>query len=432
MVPQSLGYAALAGAPVQAGLYALPLALGVYAFVGSSPQLIVGPVSTVSVLTGSIVASHGAKSPEEALALVAALAVVSGLILIVAGLLRLGWVADFLSKPIVTGFVFGLSILVVLGEIPTLLGLPRGSGNVIDRVSGIAGHLDEIQLRNAAVGAVALAVLFLGPRINKVVPWGLMVVIGGLVIARFVDFPAAGIAEIGKVPGGLPGLAVPDLSLAEMGGLLTSAAALAMVGLAETLSASRLFAAQNGYHIDANREFIGTGAANVAAGLSGGIGVGRSLSKTAAADNSGGRSPLTSLATMGFHRRGVVLRPIIGRFAPGGPSGRGRSCGVAAHGPQLDPPLQTHPPKRLCGIHGGARRRAGPGHPVRASGGNRSIDPGPDLSLEPDRSRCAGQGARGEGGVGVGRPQSQEPHRERHPCAPAYQAGVLGERGRRC
>jgi MFS superfamily sulfate permease-like transporter len=96
--------------------------LGVYAFVGSSPQLIVGPVSTVSVLTGSIVASHGAKSPEEALALVAALAVVSGLILIVAGLLRLGWVADFLSKPIVTGFVFGLSILVVLGEIPTLLG----------------------------------------------------------------------------------------------------------------------------------------------------------------------------------------------------------------------------------------------------------------------------------------------------------------------
>ena len=300
MVPQSLGYAALAGAPVQAGLYALPLALGVYAFVGSSPQLIVGPVSTVSVLTGSIVASHGAKSPEEALALVAALAVVSGLILIVAGLLRLGWVADFLSKPIVTGFVFGLSILVVLGEIPTLLGLPRGSGNVIDRVSGIAGHLDEIQLRNAAVGAVALAVLFLGPRINKVVPWGLMVVIGGLVIARFVDFPAAGIAEIGKVPGGLPGLAVPDLSAAEMGGLITSGAALAMVGLAETLSASRLFAAQNGYHIDANREFIGTGAANVAAGLSGGIGVGGSLSKTAAADNSGGRSPLTSLATMGF------------------------------------------------------------------------------------------------------------------------------------
>ena len=99
MVPQSLGYAALAGAPVQAGLYALPLALGVYALVGSSPQLIVGPVSTVSVLTGSIVASHGAKSPEEALALVTALAVISGLILIVAGLLRLGWVADFLSKP---------------------------------------------------------------------------------------------------------------------------------------------------------------------------------------------------------------------------------------------------------------------------------------------------------------------------------------------
>lgn len=310
MVPQSLGYAALAGAPVQTGLYALPLALGVYAFVGSSPQLIVGPVSTVSVLTGSIVASHGAKSPQEALALVTALAIISGLILMIAGLLRLGWVADFLSKPIVTGFVFGLSILIVVGEIPTLLGLPRGSGNFVGRVSGIAGHLGEIQPKNAAVGAVALAVLFLGPRIKSVVPWGLVVVIGGLVVAKFVDFPAAGIAEIGKVPSGLPGLAIPDLSVGDMGGLLASGAALAMVGLAESLSAARLFASQNGYHVDANRELIGTGAANVAAGFSGGIGVGGSLSKTAAADNSGGRSPLTSLATMGL----VVV--VVLFFAP--------------------------------------------------------------------------------------------------------------------
>ena len=310
MVPQSLGYAALAGAPVQTGLYALPLALGVYAFVGSSPQLIVGPVSTVSVLTGSIVASHGAKSPQEALALVTALAIISGLILMIAGLLRLGWVADFLSKPIVTGFVFGLSILIVVGEIPTLLGLPRGSGNFFGRVSGIAGHLGEIQPKNAAVGAVALAVLFLGPRIKSVVPWGLVVVIGGLVVAKFVDFPAAGIAEIGKVPIGLPGLAIPDLSVGDMGGLLASGAALAMVGLAESLSAARLFASQNGYHVDANRELIGTGAANVAAGFSGGIGVGGSLSKTAAADNSGGRSPLTSLATMGL----VVV--VVLFFAP--------------------------------------------------------------------------------------------------------------------
>ena len=310
MVPQSLGYAALAGAPVQTGLYALPLALGVYAFVGSSPQLIVGPVSTVSVLTGSIVASHGAKSPQEALALVTALAIISGLILMIAGLLRLGWVADFLSKPIVTGFVFGLSVLIVVGEIPTLLGLPRGSGNFFGRVSGIAGHLGEIQPKNAAVGAVALAVLFLGPRIKSVVPWGLVVVIGGLVVAKFVDFPAAGIAEIGKVPSGLPGLAIPDLSVGDMGGLLASGAALAMVGLAESLSAARLFASQNGYHVDANRELIGTGAANVAAGFSGGIGVGGSLSKTAAADNSGGRSPLTSLATMGL----VVV--VVLFFAP--------------------------------------------------------------------------------------------------------------------
>ena len=162
MVPQSLGYATLAGAPVQAGLYAIPLALVVYAFLGSSPQLVVGPVSTVSVLTGSIVAARGATDPGEALAVVAALAIISGLLLLAAGALRIGWIAEFLSKPIISGFVFGLSIVIVLGEVATILGLPRRSGNAFNKLREIIERLGELDPLTTLVGARSVRVLFRG------------------------------------------------------------------------------------------------------------------------------------------------------------------------------------------------------------------------------------------------------------------------------
>ena len=300
MVPQALGYAALAGAPVQAGLYALPVALLVYAMAGSSPQLVVGPVSTVSVLTGSIVAARGATEPAEALALVAAVAIISGAFLLLAGALRIGWVAEFLSKPITTGFVFGLSIVIVISEIPTLLGLPRVSGSTADKLEGIADGLGDVHTATAAIGVGSLMVLFLGAKVWRAMPWGLLLVISGLVVSRIADLANDGVAVVGAVPRGLPSPSVPDLALTEVGTLLVSGAALAMVGLAETLSAARLFAVRNGYHVNADREFVATGAANIASGFAGGLGVGGSLSKTAAADSSGGRSQITGLAAAGL------------------------------------------------------------------------------------------------------------------------------------
>jgi high affinity sulfate transporter 1 len=296
MVPQSLGYAALAGAPVQAGLYAIPLALVAYALLGSSPQLVVGPVSTVSVLTGSIVAARRIFDPSEALAVVTTLAIISGVLLLIAGLLRIGWVAEFLSKPIITGFVFGLSIVIVIGETATLLGLPRVSGSAFNQVKGIAKNIGDIDTTTAIIGAVTLAVLFLGPKLSRVVPWGLLMVVVGLVVSRVADLAAEGVAVVGDVPAGLPGPSVPDLGASEVALLVVSGAALAMVGLAETLSAARLFAVKNGYQIDADQEFVATGVANIAAGFSGGVGVGGSLSKTAASDNAGGRTQVTGLA----------------------------------------------------------------------------------------------------------------------------------------
>src|SRR6476619_1168133 len=140
-VPQALGYASIAGAPVEMGLYAVPVALVAYAVFGSTRQLVVGPVSTVSVLSGSFLASFGVAGTAQAASYTAALALGSGLVLLTAGLLGIGWVAEFLSKPIVTGFVVGLTILIILGEIPHLLGVPTPQGQVVERASALGASL---------------------------------------------------------------------------------------------------------------------------------------------------------------------------------------------------------------------------------------------------------------------------------------------------
>ena len=164
-VPQSLGYASIAGVPVQVGLYAVPIALLVYAALGSSPQLIVGPVSTVSVLSATLVASMHPASVAQAVTYTSAIALAAGAVLVLAGFLRVGWVAEFLSKPIVTGFVFGLTILVIIGELPNLLGIPVTPGDVLHRISGLALNIDQIEPLTAAVGVSAL-----GRAVHRVSP----------------------------------------------------------------------------------------------------------------------------------------------------------------------------------------------------------------------------------------------------------------------
>lgn len=296
-IPQALGYAAIAGVPVQVGLYAIPVALLAYAVLGSSPHVVVGPVSTVSVVSGSLVALQAGGDPQLAVDLTIALAVVSGLILLAAGLLRLGWVAEFLSKPIISGFVFGLAVLIILGEVPTLLGVEGRSGNGVVRVIGIVEGVPGLDPTTTLIGVVSLVVLFLGARVSKSVPWGLLLVVVALLLSAQLDLASQGIATVGEVPSGLPTPGLPALPLADYAGLIIGAAGLAMVGLAESLSAGRLFATQGGYRIDADQEFVATGAANIASGLFGGLGVAGSLSKTAAVVRSGGTSQMVGLGS---------------------------------------------------------------------------------------------------------------------------------------
>ncbi|TVR37954.1 MAG: SulP family inorganic anion transporter, partial [Nitriliruptor sp.] len=306
----ALGYAVIAGVPVQVGLYAIPVALIAYAVFGSSPHVSVGPVSTVSVVSGSIVAVHAGGDPERAVELTVALALLSGAILIVAGLLQTGWVAEFLSKPIVSGFVFGLSIVIIVGEVPRLLGLPPVDGRVFVRMFGILTSVSALDADTALLGVVCLAVLFLGSALTRMVPWGLLVVVAALVLSNTLGLAERGVAVVGAVPRGLPAPSLPALALSDLGILFIPAIGLALVGLAESLSAARLFATQGGYRIDTDQEFVATGVANVASGIFGGLGVAGSLSKTAAAVRAGGDSQVVSIAAA------ALTLGVLAVFAP--------------------------------------------------------------------------------------------------------------------
>src|SRR5215203_3191544 len=203
-VPQALGYATIAGAPVQVGLHAVPVALVAYAIFGSSRQLVVGPVSTVSVLSGSFLASFGVVGTAQAASYTAALALGSGLVLIAGGFLGIGWMAEFLSKPIVTGFILGLTILVILGEIPSLLGVPTPKGRVVERVGALGGALTrgDADLATVIVSAVALVVL-----------------VGGQLASAALDLQASGVTVVGPVPRGLPTPGVPSVDPGDLASL---------------------------------------------------------------------------------------------------------------------------------------------------------------------------------------------------------------------
>ena len=300
LVPQSLGYARIAGVPVEVGLYAVPLALLAYAVLGSSPQLVVGPASTVVIVSGSLVADIARDNPQDAVAITSALAIAAGIVLTATGLLRVAWLAEFLSKPIVTGFVFGLTLTIVIGELPTLLGIPKPPGDLIGLLARTVQNLDKTNSTTAVVGGLALLFLFAGRRLAPRVPWGLAVVGAGVAASRVLDLEAEDVAVIGDIPSGLHPLGLPFIPFDDLGAVVVGGASLALVALAEGLAATRLFATRGGYRVETEREFVGMGASNVAAGLSGGLAVAGSLSKTAAADQAGSRSQVSGMTVAGI------------------------------------------------------------------------------------------------------------------------------------
>ena len=245
--------------------------------------------------------------------LTSVLAVTAGVVLVAVGLLRLGWVAQFLSEPIVTGFVAGLVVLIVVGEIPALAGLAAPSGGIFERVAVLlrdVGNFHGLTLRRRRT---SLAILFVGSRLAPRMPWSLIVLVGGIAASTYLDLSGKGVRVVGDVPTGIPIPSIPIVDVSLWGGIVTGGLAIAAVGIAEGLAAVRTFAPSGAVDPDTdNQEFLAHGAADLASGLFGGMGVGGSLSKTAANARAGAYTQVSGVAAAVVV---IALRPLRRRPA---------------------------------------------------------------------------------------------------------------------
>ena len=311
LVPQSMAYATLAGVPPIYGLYAAVAGLVVYGLLGTSRELNVGPSSGVAVMTAATVAPLAAGDGEAYLALSGALALVTGLILVAGGLTRLGFIAEFLARPVLAGYFVGLALIIIVSQLPALLGLPVPSGGFFEKLWDLAGDSVDVSWSTAAVGVCSLALVLVLQRVAPRVPGALIAVVIGVVVARALDLDQHGVALIGALPTALPELGLPDVPLSDFKRLLYGAAGVALLSYAESIAAARQFAGMRGYQVDANRELIAVGAANVGAGLAQGFPIDASVSRTTVGERMGQLSQLAGLLNAGFV---VVAIVALGEF----------------------------------------------------------------------------------------------------------------------
>jgi sulfate permease, SulP family len=295
LVPESIAYAGLAGLPPEAGLYTLLATLAAYAIFGTSRHLVAGATSAAAVLIASGVAEVNPAGAAEYAAAGAAIVLFCGGLFLLAGILRLGFVAQFLSLPVMGGFVFGLAIFVTVKQLPKLFGIEGGTGDTIRQFVHLVTHLGDTSGATLAVGAGALALLFGLERFAPKVPGGLIALVLGIVISGALDLSQHGVEIVGDVPKGLPSLGTPDIQRGDAVALIAAAAGMLLVIFSESLGAAETFAAKYGYQIDPNQELIALGVANVGSGFVGGLAGGGSLSQSAVNEGAGARSEVSPL-----------------------------------------------------------------------------------------------------------------------------------------
>ena len=298
IVPKNLGYAEIAGVPVQNGLYAAAAGAIIYALFCTSRQISTGPSSALATVAGGAVIVTGVTGGDAA-ELVAAITLVTGILLLLLALLRMGWIAQFLSRAVVTGFLAGAAVDVVVGELPKLTGTSSEGDNVWREFASWAAGLGGIHLPTLLVGVGALAVIlalrFWAPK----VPGALVLVVGGLLASALLDLGDRGVTLVGSVPSGLPVPQLPSLEivLQNVPEVVIAALALLLIGFSQTAGDARSFATRHHYRIDANQEAVAQGMANVGAGLVQGMPVSTSLSASSLNESAGARTPVASLTT---------------------------------------------------------------------------------------------------------------------------------------
>jgi SulP family sulfate permease len=299
LVPEGMAYAELAGVPPQAAFYAAPAGLTLYAIFGTSRQLVVAVSSAIAVTSASIVAELAPADAVRFAELTAALAIIVGVVGILAGLLRLGRVARFFSPSVLTGFVTGLALLIVVKQLPKVLGLESGDGNSWQRLAAVVRDLPDSHVATLIVGLSTVALMLVLERRFHKIPAALVALVFGILAVTIFDLTGRGVHVVGELPAGLALPEIPDIAWKDVASLVPGALAITLVMFAEAVGPARAFAAKHGYRVREDQELIGMGGANLAAGLFQGFSIGASLSKSAAADAAGGRSQVAGLVAAG-------------------------------------------------------------------------------------------------------------------------------------
>lgn len=308
-VPLSIGYAQIAGLPPTAGLYALVLPTVVYALTVSSRQLVASPDAAAAALVASSIGGLAVAGSADYASLAMAQAIISGILFLLLAVFRLGFLADFLSKPILIGFVAGLALDIMVSQVAKMLGVRIDSGaEFAEKTAELVRGLPGADLWSTLIAVGALLVLLLGRRLLRAAPWALVVLVVATIITVAADLPSRGVDVLGDVPAGPPRLTWPVLDLSTWIALVPSAIALTMVATAEGLLVSRAYGQKRNYPTEPNRDLLAFGLANISAGAQGSFAVGSSTSRTAAMDQAGSRTQLPSLVMAG----GTLLLLIFG------------------------------------------------------------------------------------------------------------------------
>jgi len=313
LVPQAMAYAMLAGLPPVVGLYASVVPLLVYAFFGTSRQLAVGPVAMVSLLTATGVGAIAASGTEGYLGAALILAVMVGGIQVAMGVFRLGYLVNFLSHPVLSGFTSAAALIIGSSQLKHVLGvdIPR-SHHVHETLRHVWHQLPDANVPTVALGLASVAGLVLLKKYAKRAPGPLLVVGGAMAAVAALDLGAAGVTLVGAVPSGLPAPQLPRWDSTVATELLPIALTISLVAFMESISVAKVFANKHGYRLDPDRELVGLGAANLASAVFGGYAVTGGFSRTAVNDQSGARTPLASVITaLGVAGALLFLTPLF-------------------------------------------------------------------------------------------------------------------------
>lgn len=312
VLPKAMAYATVAGLPVAVGLYTAFVPMVIYALLGSSRVLNVSSTTTLAILAGTqlgLVVPDG--DPALLVTAGATLAALVGVILILAGVLRLGFVANFISTPVLTGFKAGIGLVIVLDQVPKLLGIHIHKEGFLRDILSIAQQLPETSLVTLAVAAATLIVLIGMEWRWPHSPAPLVAVGGGIAAVWLLGLPALGVSTVGLIPQGLPSLTLPDIDLVQQ--LLPGALGIALMSFTESIAAGRAFAGRDDPPVNANRELLASGAANLGGALLGAMPAGGGTSQTAVVRAAGGRTQKASLVTAGVAAATMLLlAPVLG------------------------------------------------------------------------------------------------------------------------